>query len=241
MCIAILKPKGKTISKDILKTCHESNPDGGGFMYCHDNVLHLKKGFMRFDDFYNSFKKVNSFNHDMLIHFRIKTHGAISKANCHPFLVSQDIGFIHNGIIDIKTSGVESDTMAFNRHILKNIFDLRSVIESQGIQELISDYIGNSKLVFLDNRSNHTIINEHLGIWDNGSWFSNSSFDSCDTKINAPYEYEIYDAWSPINCYSCDNELITDEELINEICGDCAKTDKYYKKWFLNDSPYKGR
>ena len=237
MCIAIFKPKGKEISKDILRTCHESNPDGGGFMFNHESTLHIQKGFMRFNDFWNSFKKINSVKYDMLIHFRIKTHGAISKANCHPFLVSEEIGFIHNGIIDIKTKGTESDTMAFNERILKNVFDLRSVIQSKGIQELIADYIGHSKLVFLDNQNKHTIINEHLGTWDNGSWFSNDSFEECKYEpftFNKNYQYEIEQGFA--TCYDCNAELITDNEIMNEICGDCAKEDSYYKKWFKEEN-----
>ena len=245
MCIAIFKPKGKEISKDILRTCHESNPDGGGFMFNqttktqhgYKNELQIKKGFMKFNDFWNSYKKINSINYDMLIHFRIKTHGAISKANCHPFFVSKNIGFIHNGIIDIKTKGTESDTMAFNKRILKNINDLRSVIASKGIQELIADYIGHSKLVFLDNQNRYTIINEHLGTWDNGSWFSNDSYEACNFEtftFNEGYQYEIEQPF-PM-CYDCNSELISDVEVENEICGDCAKEDSYYKKWFKEEN-----
>lgn len=233
MCIAIYKPKGKEISKDTLKTCHEANPDGGGFMFNHENTLHVQKGFMRFNDFWASYNKINSVKYDMLIHFRIKTHGAISKANCHPFLVSEDIGFIHNGIINIKTKGTESDTMAFNERILKNIDDLRTVIKSKGIQDLIADYIGSSKLVFLDNRNDFTIINEDLGTWNKGSWFSNDSFNSCayDTfAFNKDYQYEINQNFAL--CYNCDSELITDFEIDNEICSDCIRTDSYYNKWY---------
>ena len=237
MCIAIYKPRDKEISKDILKICHESNPDGGGFMFNHDNTLHIEKGFMRFDDFWNSYKKIDSIKYDMLIHFRIKTHGAISKANCHPFLVSEKIGFVHNGIIDIKTKGTESDTMAFNERILKNVNDLHDVIKSKGIQALIANSIGHSKLVFLDNENNHTIINEHLGIWEDGSWFSNDSFESCKYgafSFDKDYQYEIQEPF--ISCYDCNSELSTKFEIDNEICSSCAEDDEYYNKWFKREN-----
>ena len=63
MCIAILKPKDKTISKETLKTCFDNNKDGCGFAYCDKGTVMMCK-YMKFEDFYNDYikfenKKIN--------------------------------------------------------------------------------------------------------------------------------------------------------------------------------------
>jgi hypothetical protein len=40
----------------------------------------------------------------------------------------------------------------------------------------ISEYIGYSKLLFLDSDDKYTIINEELGKWTDGNWYSNDSY-----------------------------------------------------------------
>ena len=42
MCIAIYKPEGKIIPYNTLKECYDANPDGAGFMYAEDKVLHIQ-------------------------------------------------------------------------------------------------------------------------------------------------------------------------------------------------------
>jgi hypothetical protein len=40
----------------------------------------------------------------------------------------------------------------------------------------ISEYIGYSKLIFLDVDDKYTIINEEMGKWTDGNWYSNDSY-----------------------------------------------------------------
>jgi len=233
MCIAILKPKNRQVKKATLKRCFESNPDGAGFMYAKDKKLYIEKGFMSFNAFYEKYTELDLSPHQTLIHFRIKTHGAISKDNCHPFIVSDRIGFIHNGIIDIDTKGNESDTMAFNREYLKRINDLDRCISNVGIQDLLSDRIGGSKLVFLDNLGRTNIINEDLGVWDRGIWYSNRSYKDSFSfngyKYPTTYTIDAYeDSTGLYKCYDCGADLIDGFEIDNEICIDCIESDTFY-------------
>ena len=92
MCIAIYKPEGKIISKATLQECYDSNPDGAGFMYNQSKKLHIEKGFFSFDSFYDAYKKHE--NKQAVIHFRIKTHGKIDTANCHPFSMALLVGMV---------------------------------------------------------------------------------------------------------------------------------------------------
>lgn len=175
MCIIAASPQGVIIPKENLEQCFKNNSDGAGFMY-HDNGLVVEKGFFSFDEFYEAYaphaeKKI-------VCHFRIKTHGEKNKDNCHPFLVSEDMAFVHNGIIKIEEDHKEySDTWHFNEKIIKPMYrDNRAFIRRLYNRELIKGFIGYSKLVFMDSKGRSFIINSNKGEWHEGVWYSNTSY-----------------------------------------------------------------
>ena len=176
MCIIVASPEGKVVSKETLEQCFRANSDGAGFMYTDGNDLKVEKGFFTFDEFYDSYaphaaKKI-------ILHFRIKTHGEKNKDNCHPFLVSDDLAFVHNGIIKIEEEHKDySDTWHFNEKIIKPMYrDNRAFLKRLYNQELIKSYIGYSKLVFMDRKGRSSIINADKGTWEDGVWYSNTSY-----------------------------------------------------------------
>lgn len=178
MCIAIYKPKDKIIPKDVLETCWNVNDDGAGFMYAENKKLHIKKGYMDFESFYNEYKEHQHKN--AVIHFRITTHGETNEDNTHPFVVGDNLAFVHNGIISAVSTADNtkfSDTYHFNKKILNKLYmsDNR-FIKKQHFKDLIKEYVGYSKLVFMDNKGRVTIINEASGTWDDGVWYSNGSY-----------------------------------------------------------------
>ena len=176
MCIAIYKPEDKVLSLATLKECYTFNPDGAGFMYAENKKLHIEKGFFSFQSFYDAFKKHE--NKQIVLHFRIKTHGKIDTTNCHPFAVNNAIGFVHNGIISGFGDANHSDTIGFNQSILQPLVSKwgNLALFQDPIIDLIEGRIGYSKLVFLDRHGNHKIMNEHKGTWDDGVWYSNNSY-----------------------------------------------------------------
>lgn len=176
MCIAIYKPKNNIISKETLAQCFKANSDGAGFMYVKDKQLHIEKGFFTFDEFYEAYQPHEE--KQCLIHFRIKTHGPVAAENCHPFEVNKSLGFIHNGIISGFGSVDHSDTRDFNAKILQPLVAKWGNLSlfQPAIKSLIEARIGYSKLAFLDRHGNHHIFNEDKGVWENGVWYSNSSF-----------------------------------------------------------------
>ena len=176
MCIAIMKSANKKISKSTLRRCYDANPDGAGFMYAEDKQLVVNKGYFTFKEFYKEYKPHG--DKQVLLHFRIKTHGQINKDNCHPFLVNSGLGFIHNGIINGYGSNIKSDTIEFNESILQKIVSKHgnNSLFDDPMVELIENVIGYSKLVFLDRHGNYTIMNEKKGNWNDGVWYSNMSW-----------------------------------------------------------------
>lgn len=177
MCIAIYKPAEKIIDMDTLQRCFNANPDGAGFMYSNGTEMKIHKGFFTFKAFWKAFEPHQE--RQCLIHFRIKTHGEVSVKNCHPFFVTKDVGFIHNGIISKHGGNKDkSDTRDFNEKILRPLVKQfgTTIIESPQFDLLVSDYIGFSKLAFLDINGNVTIVNDQMGVWDDEVWYSNSSY-----------------------------------------------------------------
>ena len=171
-----MKSANKKISKSTLRRCYDANPDGAGFMYAEDKQLVVNKGYFTFKEFYKEYKPHG--DKQVLIHFRIKTHGPINKDNCHPFLVNSGLGFIHNGIISGYGSSIKSDTIEFNEAILQKIVSKHgnNSLFDDPMVELIENVIGYSKLVFLDRHGNYTIMNEKKGNWNDGVWYSNTSW-----------------------------------------------------------------
>lgn len=184
MCIAILKPKGTTISKETLKTCSEANPDGMGFAYVDGDKLYIKK-YMKFDEFYKDFEKVQD-KSNMLIHFRIATHGSVELENCHPFFLNHRMALIHNGIISGYGDKKEkSDTRDFIDKVIGNIS--WKLMKNPSYRELVGHAIGYSKLAILDITGDYWIINEDKGYWDNGIWYSNKSYEPKKTTSYVTY------------------------------------------------------
>lgn len=133
MCIIAIKPKGVNgVSKDILENCFDNNPDGAGFMYNDNGKVVIKKGFMKFEDLWQAVRGIKKIEAKTLVyHFRIGTSGGNVAKNTHPFPISgetkdleklevvTDIGFAHNGVIDIDVDKGISDTMTYIKRIAK--------------------------------------------------------------------------------------------------------------------------
>ena len=176
MCIAIYKPQGKIIPYSTLKECYDANSDGAGFMYAENKMLNIQKGFFSLKDFYREYVKHQ--DKQVVLHFRIKTHGKIDATNCHPFAINNSIGFVHNGIINGFGDTNHSDTIGFNNKVLQPLVNKwgNLALFQDPLKDLIESRIGYSKLIFLDRHGNHNIFNEQKGVWDDGVWYSNTSY-----------------------------------------------------------------
>lgn len=180
MCVIVALDADKVVDEETLRNCWVANDDGAGFMYALDNELHMHKGFMTWEDFIQAWRTIPS-SVPRVIHFRIKTHGVSDELNTHPFLVNYRLGFVHNGVI----SGVSNktkhmnDTWHFNEEFLKPMSRIDGkFLEREFNMKLIRNYIGGSKLVFLNHKGHLTFVNKSMGVQkEPGIWFSNRSFE----------------------------------------------------------------
>jgi hypothetical protein len=166
MCIICVKKSGVKPPKEaVLRDCFTNNPDGAGVAFTRTGgrVVHIRKGFLKVEDFLKSLEEYKLNKSDEIIyHFRQATHGLKDAGNCHPFPLSAKIDELravaldvpvavaHNGIFGtMPDHNILSDTQKFIARILSDRAIVEN-LESKAMQELIKGYCGtSSKLVFI--------------------------------------------------------------------------------------------
>jgi predicted glutamine amidotransferase len=175
MCIAILNTKkAGRLPKSHIKNSWDNNDMGAGLLWNESNKLSVFKTY-DYDEYISKYNELrdNANIGNIVLHFRIATSGYKGEHNLHPFLVSDTLGFVHNGVIKGLGNKQFSDTYEFNDMLKKFKHNFLTCDMSK---YFISEYIGYSKLLFLDADDKYTIINEELGKWADGNWYSNDSY-----------------------------------------------------------------
>lgn len=220
MCVAIYKPENvQTPSLDTLKQCWDANPDGVGFALLTGGdkyAIEIHKGYMTWKQFKAAFEKYRlaDFTGNMLLHFRIATHGGISPGLTHPFSLTKDVkllkhtnvrtnyALIHNGMLPIKPEGDISDTMEFCRRLAPLCRDIPSAFN------LIEGMAGNNKIAVMTRERVHL-----FGQWERveGVYFSNLLWDwSWDAEPFLPDKAELALLRKGV-CPDCDAEVMRDK------------------------------
>lgn len=189
MCVAILIPqKSRTLTVSELTEGWNTNSDGGGLAWVDADQKIQMFHSMDKDEFIKRYFEVHEeYNESsaLIVHMRIATSGLIDVTTTHPFKVPMKDGelvFAHNGIITScnpsksdKTG--RSDTMIFRDTVLSSLTD--GWLDNPDVVYMMEEYIGWSKLVFLNTspslKFEWYIVNEEMGEWDGGIWFSNNS------------------------------------------------------------------
>lgn len=135
MCVIIYAPIGVEFDYDDLKDAFDFNPDGAGIGWVKDGLVSYSKGYVSYKDFVNHMSDIiDDTSMDRVIHFRITSRGKTSKAQCHPFLLSDDsreaglldymgkrtIMFMNGTITDQKLISGLNDTASF---IIDTLYD----------------------------------------------------------------------------------------------------------------------
>lgn len=213
MCIIMIKQAGaKAPTEEMLKNMYDRNPDGAGYMFNgKDQMVHIRKGFMNFEKFKNSFEqdlKKNP-NSTFVTHCRIGTQGGNTAEMTHPYpLIADykqmkltnarvDIGVAHNGIINLTSNHLvfdHNDTMEFIKDYLNPLVRFGNLRNEKRIRQLAERLIGSyNKIVILYGDGDMTILNKQLFIEDKetGLLFSNTTYKQ------PKYVYDSYDGKKP--------------------------------------------
>ena len=198
MCVAILKYPGIDLpDRETLYNCWINNPHGAGFVFHRNCNNILKKGFMDFDQFFQSLKESKILkSQSLMIHFRVASVGSVKKENCHPFVVSDTYNqmkqlflngrfcaAVHNGTFKFfkQTSEDVSDTMQLIKcisSVVNKHKDLKTIGIYNDLKQLLQIYTkeNNCRLAIMNQFGQ---INR-FGKWikDNNSklYFSNESY-----------------------------------------------------------------
>jgi predicted glutamine amidotransferase len=168
MCIIIWSPEGSIPREHVVNAmlCHQ---DGWGFAVATGKRVVTYKT-TNFKDFLKAwFERVDG---PVMLHARRASHGRVNKANCHPFRMKHHpLVVAHNGIIPRFGHDTLSDTRDFIDKVLEPMPSW--FLEDEEIREVVSRAIGMSKMLFLQEDASVTILNEHLGTWFEGRWYSN--------------------------------------------------------------------
>jgi len=163
----MIKEAGKQIPVENMDKAQKHNEDGYGVSWYEDDEI---KTYKTFD--YDMFKKVLGVLEEftLVIHLRYATKGDKSFENIHPFEIPSGVMF-HNGtIFGMDTIGSKSDSVTLANMISDCDFNYIEDVQPL-VQHFVDDKI--NRLVFFEDNGRITIINEELGIKEDGIWYSN--------------------------------------------------------------------
>lgn len=206
-----------------LKMGWKYNPDGWGVSY--GKKLLTFQG-LDWSSFEQNWKNVKP---PFMVHFRWATHGAKGLHNCHPFSVGHGTMMAHNGILDTPIIFQEySDTWHF-ANMLKSSVSRAEGFHKKSFRKSLSATIGSNKLTFMSNGGLLSIVNEELGGWDKGIWYSNYNHrwtapSSCSSYSSYYREDDYFD---DSRCCLCLN-FFKPEDLFEEVCFQCAEENGLY-------------
>jgi glutamine amidotransferase len=197
MCLLCVIQPGVTPTREQLYTAAESNPHGFGYAFLTNDKIITGRG-MDAEDVIERFLRIREGLTDCyaMFHARFTTHGSTNKSNCHPFRVGgdEDIVLGHNGILPLDPADNRSDTRMFAEDWLPEL-GVESLDDPTMFAEL-ERWAGSKVAVFSLSpklQKNVYILNEHMGHWDKGIWWSNYSYEpyvSC-----SPSKYAAKPRW----------------------------------------------
>ena len=191
MCVIIVKPVGKVIPEEILKRSCTLNKDGYGFCAWEEkNPMNLFYT-LNADEF---LAKVAEFNNEkslLIMHCRLSTGGGVSLQNCHPFhMMKNDLYLFHNGTI--KGFSIGCDTLYFTEFLDKYADNIEEI---KAIEDFFAAF-NESRLVVCNRAGDYVILNENVGKWKDGIWYSKENVLSSTHSIGSGYYgYSKYGDW----------------------------------------------
>lgn len=191
MCLAIMKPIGKTIPPEHLREAAKTNNDGYGCCWAEAGKV---VAFRTMSPKKLLVEVAKHTDKTLLVHLRKASHGRVNVQNCHPFLMLEgEYGLIHNGILSGLGSKDISDTWMFTCMLEPLLRSLGTMWNEDGqsvhpvLDYWVSNAIGGNKIALIDKDGGVLIWNKSS--WSckevDGIWYSNSSFE----KYVAPTTY----------------------------------------------------
>ena len=250
MCIIAFYPAGSLVDREALVNGVDNNPDGAGWAICTPDGVRFNKS-MRGEDIIDEFIEWRNEFIDMpaAFHARIGTAGSWNVDNCHPFVVGDDdtTVIMHNGIFPDAVQPVGRDPRSDTRIFAEVWLPLVGSLGVRSNRKYVERWMGTGNKVIALSMSNRWkarayILNEGAGLWDDGIWYSNTSYlyrpryavrslwprDDEYSKYLGSYSSGEVDSWESwrqsretVQCLECGRDMSTDA-LWCEECGSCT-------------------
>ncbi|MFF3228869.1 hypothetical protein ACFYV7_39175 [Nocardia suismassiliense] len=185
MCLLTYFPPGTAPDLLALSTGAAANPHGHGFAVIAEGEILVGHG-MNADRVIDEFRAARAQHpkREALFHSRYATHGVRGLPNCHPFPLGADVRTVlaHNGVLPKRVRPGPFDPRSDTRIAAEEYLPgapFGSIDTVRGARGLAS-WLGSSKLLILTVDPaydyNAYLFGEDAGHWDNGIWYSNSSY-----------------------------------------------------------------
>lgn len=162
----------------MIESIFHYNSDGLGAMYRNKRGLRVVKILPRdIKDCIDFFASMPNDDRALAVHWRMKTHGAVNLANCHPYdVVPGRLAMMHNGVLATGNAAdpTRSDTWHFIQDYLADACaQAPGIVHTGGFQEMCGEFINNNRFVFMDDSGKVSIVNKDQGTVHDGIWFAN--------------------------------------------------------------------
>ena len=204
MCILIHHTPETSFSDEVLRDFYSHNPDGFGVMFGDGKKIHVTKSLGSVEETIALYRDICE-GRECIIHYRMKTHGNIDTANCHPYRITDDLWLAHNGILSASNpiNPAMSDTWHMIEYILRPIAERDvGLLFTDDFQTYLGDLIGSgNKFALCHADGRIAVINREAGVEHFGAWLSNT-YAWSTTKFGyktkytpySGYNYEYYDS-----------------------------------------------
>ena len=215
MCLIVYKPDPTAyFTNRQFKTMIGNMRDGLGMMWRQDGRIMYDKSIGSKEEKFEIFK-ANRNRPMWAMHARMKTHGLIDEANCHPYEIFNidkgdpfDLYVMHNGVLSDAPNlePDKSDTWHYMEYMLKPLLkaDPDLLWTNPYIQAMVTKAIGANRLLFM--RSDEVeepvlIFNYKVGDEKNGCWLSNGHGCREVTSHTTTYHYPARSNYDPKNTH----------------------------------------
>lgn len=249
MCLIILDPnkEGEPIPFETIEKAMERNSHGSGYAFPNTkrNKVIVRKMYKDPSKLYSKYvEDLKVFGAvPFLFHFRLKTHGDINLRNTQPLSVSSHLVMAHNGVL---STGVLPTSRVSDSFLYAKALNFNGVTTLNDLSNPDLMKAGSSKIVFLDSKGGVKIVNESIGNWEDGRWYSNGSMSNkaqrflphttlrcfrCGTTTGSLRLFEKSFKETVWGCSSC----ISENQYVIVECAKCKNnTRSCYKE---NDKP----
>lgn len=205
ICILTYIPANVEVPWDHLFNGACANPDGHGWAVAKGDQLVIGKSMDMFkaaEDYEQALKDMPGAV--SLFHSRIATAGTVDEFNVHPFWVggTDHTVMAHNGILPERWQPERGDpTKRSDTQIFADqmgwLIDNPNGVPSRRMGRKAGEAIGTyNKLVFISVKAGHPmvrIVNAQVGVWTDGVWHSNRSFENYRPSFRRPGHRLAYD------------------------------------------------